>query len=89
MFRPEGHYGGSTLGGQDRDQTIVLFWIHYKVARILRIHVITVEDSIPSNLKDNLHYVRLNLQVDCPLSKLDDVDEIKRFQRQIKTVLSA
>lgn len=49
-------------------------WTHYK-------------DAIPSKLKDNLRYVRLNAQVHCPLPRLDDVDEMKDFQRQIQKQL--
>lgn len=41
-------------------------------------------DSLPSKLKDDLRYVRLNVPVDSPIPKLDDVEEMKSFQQQIK-----
>jgi hypothetical protein len=49
-------------------------WDHYK-------------DSLPSRPRDDIRYVRLNVPVDCPIPKLDDVDEMNHFQKQIKKLL--
>jgi hypothetical protein len=49
-------------------------WDHYK-------------DSLPSKPRDDIRYVRLNVPLDCPVPRLDDVDEMKPFQRQIQKLL--
>ena len=49
-------------------------WDHYK-------------DSLPSRPRDDIRYIRLNLPMDCRVPRLDDVDEMKPFQRQAKSLL--
>jgi hypothetical protein len=49
-------------------------WDHYK-------------DSLPSRPKDEVRYIRINASMDCPVPKLDDVDEMRPFQNQVKRVL--
>jgi hypothetical protein len=49
-------------------------WDHYK-------------DSLPNNARDGIRYVRLNVPLHCPVPRLDDVDEMKPFQKQVRSIL--